>query len=184
MHFITGTRAVRSLAIVALLLGAAACSGSPPPPGAVIASTPTPQTSTPAPSPTATPVDQQIETAVRAYYAELTRAAQTNDTSKLKTMLAKSCPCYRAVRVIDGNRRRGETTPDATFELISVRVHDVVASSASAETRTQDSFYKVFDRSGAAIDRIGATRTHLDLALIKNAAGQWSVTNTFDMENS
>jgi hypothetical protein len=186
MHVATGTRWVRSLVIVTLLLGAAACSSDPTPAGSVTPSSPTPSNDTPSssPSPTETPVEQQIEAAVRAYYAELTRAAQTNDTSKLKTMLAKSCPCYRAVRVIDANRRRGETTPDAVFDLVSIRIHDIVASSASAETRTKDSAYSVLDGSGSKIDRIGATRTHLDLALIKGTTGQWTVTNTFDMETS
>jgi hypothetical protein len=181
MHVTTGTRWLRSLVIAVTLLGAAACSSDPPPAGSV--GTPTPTLSSSTPTPTVTPVAQQVEDAVRAYYAELTRAAQTNDTSRLKPMLAKSCPCYRAVRVIDGNGRRGETTPDAAFQLTSVRVHDVIAQSASAETRTQDAAYKVFDHSGVAIDRIDAAQTHLDLSLIRTASGQWIVANLFDLES-
>src|SRR3954466_8045993 len=99
MHVTAGARWARSVVVVALMMGAAACSGDPPPAGAV--KTPTPTMHSTTPTPTETPVAEQVETAVRAYYAELTRAAQTNDTSKLKTMLMKSCPCYRAVRVID-----------------------------------------------------------------------------------
>jgi hypothetical protein len=182
MYATAGARWLRPLGVAVLLLAAAACSDDPPQAGAVKTPTPSAQSSTP--TPTETPVEQQVEAAVRAYYAELTRAAQTNDTSTLKTMVAVGCPCYRAIRVIDGDRKRGETTPDAIFQLVSVQVHDVIASSASAETRTRDSAYRVLDRTGAVIDRIDAARTHLDLALIRNADGQWKVTNLFDLESS
>jgi hypothetical protein len=181
MLAITGTRAVRSLAIVTLVLGAAGCSGNPPPPGAVTTLTPTVQTSTPTPTPTVTPVDQQIAAAVRAYYAELTHAAQTNDTSKLKTMLAKSCPCYRAVRVIDAGARKGQETPTAKWTLDSVRVHDITGQTGVAEVKYRVTAYDVLDKSGGVIDHIGSHTSHFDLSLLQ-ANTRWIVANVFDLE--
>ncbi|MGZ4609691.1 MAG: hypothetical protein ACXV2H_05495, partial [Actinomycetes bacterium] len=87
--------------------------------------TSSPAVTTSAPTRSATPVEAQVEAAVRAYYAELTRAAQTNDTTELKRLLNRTCPCYRAVRVIEAGATRGETTPDAAWHLDRVRVHDV-----------------------------------------------------------
>jgi hypothetical protein len=181
MLAITGTRAVRSLAIVTLLVGAAACSGNPPPPGAVTTLTPTVQTSTPTPTPTVTPVDQQIAAAVRAYYAELTHAAQTNDTSKLKTMLMKSCPCFNAVRILDHNNQIGRSTPDAAFSLRSVKVHDITGKAAAAEVRYDVSGYDVLTRNGTVKSHIKAQSSHLDLSLI-DVDQAWQVANIFDLE--
>jgi hypothetical protein len=183
MHVATGTRWVRSLVIVTLLLGAAACSSDPTPAGSVTPSSPTPSNDTPSssPSPTETPVEQQIEAAVRAYYAELTRAAQTNDTSKLKTMLAKTCPCYRAVRVIDAGARKGQGTPDAKWTLDSVRAHDITGSAGVAEVKYRVTAYDVLDKSGRAIDRIGRHSSHFDLSLVQ-VDTRWIVANVFDLE--
>jgi hypothetical protein len=182
MHVTTGTRWVRSLMIVTLVLGAAACSSDPPPAGAVKTSTPTASSATPTPTPSVTPVDQQIEAAVRAYYAEIVRAARTDDTSTLQTMVAKSCPCYRTVNVIDKNRRQGEQTPKLAIDLQMVTVHDVVAGSGSAEVKTVDSAYDVLDGSGKFVEHIASARTHLDLSLVRTASGAWIVANFFNLE--
>ena len=179
MHGTAGTRWLRSLGIAVLLLAATACSGDPPPAGAVDTPTPSVQSSTPSPTPT--PVEQQVEAAVRAYYAELTRAAQTNDTSVLKKMLRKTCPCYRAVRVIEAGARQGESTPDAKWTLKSVRVHDITGMAAVAEVNYQVSAYDVVDKSGVVIDHIGSRSSHLDLSLIQSGT-PWVVANIFDLE--
>src|SRR4051812_16391754 len=113
MEVTAGGRRARSGGGVGPVMGGAPRRGGPPPAGAV--KTPTPTMHSTTPTPTETPVAQQVETAVRAYYAELTRAAQTNDTSKLKTMLMKSCPCFNAVRILERNARLGRTTPDAAW---------------------------------------------------------------------
>jgi hypothetical protein len=81
------------------LLGLVGGCSDPDQPSTLPSDTPTPTSSSASPTPS-TP-EQEIEAAVRAYYAELQRAAQTNDTSVLKTMSTKGCPCYRPVRVID-----------------------------------------------------------------------------------
>jgi len=133
------------------------------------------------PTPTATPVEQQVEAAVRAYYAELTRAAQTNDTSTLKTMLMKSCPCHNVVRILEHNTQVGRTTPDAAFSLHSVKVHDITVKAASAEVRYDVSGYDVLRRDGSAKKDVAAQSSHLDLSLLE--VGQaWLVANVFDLE--
>jgi hypothetical protein len=181
MHGTTGTRWLRSLGIAVVLLTATACSSDPPPAGAVETSTPSVSSSTPSPSPTATPVEQQVEAAVRAYYAELTRAAQTNDTSTLRTMVMKSCPCHNAVRIIERNTSIGRTTPDATFSLHSVKVHDITGKAASAEVRYDVSGYDVLGPGGAVKAHVAAQSSHLDLSLLE--VGQaWMVANVFDLE--
>jgi predicted lipid-binding transport protein (Tim44 family) len=179
MHVTAGTRWLRPLGVAVLLLASAACSNDPPPAGTVRTSTPSVQSSTP--TPTATPVEQQVEAAVRAYYAELTRAAQTNDTSTLKTMLRKSCPCYRAVRVIDTGARQGETTPGAKWTLDSVRVHDITGRAAVAEVNYRVSAYDVLDKSGNVIDHIDTRSNHFDLSLVQSGT-PWIVANIFDLE--
>jgi hypothetical protein len=179
MHGTVGTRWLRSLGVAVLLLAATACSGDPPPAGEV--ETPTPSVQSTTPSPTATPVEQQVEAAVRAYYAELTRAAQTNDTSTLKTMVMKSCPCHNAVRIIEHNTQIGRTTPDATFSLHSVKVHDITGRAASAEVRYDVSGYNVFGADGTVKAHVAAQSSHLDLSLL-DVGEAWLVANTFDLE--
>lgn len=179
MHVTAGTRWLRSLVVAVLLLAAAACSDDPPPAGA--AETPAPSVVSSTPTPTETPIEQQVESAVRAYYAELTRAAQTNDTSTLKTLLRKSCPCYRAVRVIDAGAKQGETTPDAKWMLESVRVHDITGQAAVAEVNYRVSAYDVLDKSGDVIDHIGTRSSHFDLSLVQ-LGSPWIVANIFDLE--
>jgi hypothetical protein len=169
--------AVAGLLAVAVLSG---CSGDPDKPATLPSSSPI--TTSASPSPSVTPVEQQVEAAVRAYYAELTRAAQTNDTSTLRRMLDKNCPCFRAVRVIEGNARRGERTPDARFEIVQLKVHDIHGGTAAADTRSEDATYNVLNESGKVIDRIDGTTTHLDLSLVRGRTGQWIIANLFDLE--
>lgn len=179
MNGTAGTRWLRSLGVAVLLLAATACSGDPPPAGAVETPTPSVQSSTP--SPTATPIEQQVEAAVRAYYAELTHAAQTNNTSTLETMVMKSCPCHNAVRIIEHNTQVGRTTPDAAFRLHSVKVHDITGRAASAEVRYDVSGYNVLGPDGTVKAHVGAQSSHLDLSLL-DVGQAWLVANIFDLE--
>ena len=166
-----------AIALVAglLLVG---CS-EPDEPGTITRTTPTPTTSSPSPTPT-TP-EAQVEAAVRAYYDEITRAVRTNDASKLKRMVEKSCPCYNAVEVVEGHAARGETSPDTKFTLQSVRVHDITGRLAAAEVRYKVNAYDVFDSSGEAVASIEAQRSHFDLSLAQTDAG-WIIVNLFDLE--
>jgi hypothetical protein len=169
--------------VVAALVGApglVGCTGSDPEP-ATISTPPT----TPVPStPTTTSPAQQVEAAVRAYYAELTRAAQTNDTSVLKTLTTKGCPCYRPVRVIDRNAQRGYRTPDASFKVVGIKIHDLESKNAAAQVRTSEAPYDVIDMSAKKIGHVSARRSFLDLSLVQGPSGQWIIANEFDLKGS
>jgi hypothetical protein len=175
----TGSVLLRSLVIAVLALGAAGCSDDPEKPGTI--PTPSPTESSTASTPTPTPVEAQVEAAVRTYYAELTRAAQTNDASRLKSMVMSSCPCYNAVKIIERNRREGETTPAARFTLRSAKVHDVNAKTAVAEVHYDVGAYDVLSRDGQVKTRIKAQSSHFDLSLLQ-VEGSWKVANVFDLE--
>jgi hypothetical protein len=165
--------------VVAALVGApgmVGCTGSDPKP-ATISTPPSPAPSTPS----ATSPSQQVEAAVRAYYAELTHAAQTNDTSVLKTLTTKGCPCYRPVRVIRAGDKRGETTPDAVWTVDSLTVHDIEDATASAEVKYHVSPYDVI-KAGGVVDHIGAEHNHYDLSLVMQPGGRWIIANVFDLE--
>jgi len=171
----TGRRAGILLCIV---LAVTACS-DPEPPGTLPDRTPSASSTSASPTP-ATP-EEEVEAAVRAYYAELSRAAQTNDTSKLRTMTTTGCPCYRPVRVIDKNESKGRTTPDARIEIASLRIHDIEGRTALAEVKTNEGMFKVFDSSAEVIGRVPARQNHLDLSLVQTEAGRWIIGNQFNL---
>ena len=70
----TGTVLFR-VALVVIALTGAGCSDDPPEAGGLPSNSPSPSSTSSSPTP-ATP-EEQVEAAVRAYYAELTRAART-----------------------------------------------------------------------------------------------------------
>jgi hypothetical protein len=176
MRAVTG--ALLRLALPALLAVAlSGCSGEPVEGARVPSITPTTSTSSPTP---ATP-EEQVEAAVRAYYAELTRAAQTNDTTVLKTMTTKGCPCYRPVRVIERGAARGQITPDAEWTITSLNVHDIEDDLAVAEVEYRVTAYDVLDGDGKVLGRVNAQTSHYDLSLAKGPRG-WVIGNVFDLE--
>ena len=164
-----------ALVATVLLVG---CS-DPDQPGTAPRTTSTPTTGTPSPTPTT--AEQQVEAAVRTYYAELNRAVQTNDASKLKTLIDKNCPCYNAVKVIERNASENERTPDALFTLQSVRVHDVVGSTAAAQVKYAVSAYDVLDADDDVVTHIKAQRSHFDLSFVRSGS-DWILANLFDLE--
>jgi hypothetical protein len=180
MHVTTGTRWVRSLMIVTLVMGAAACSGDPPPAGAVKSSTPTASSATPTPTPSVTPVDQQIEAAVRAYYAELVRATKTNDTTGLTLLVNKACPCYKSVRTIQDNRRRGRSGPAAHITVDKVDPHDLIGITAGAVVAFRAAAYNLVDRQGNVVTHIRARSYRVDLSFV-STDGAWILHNVFNL---
>jgi cytoskeletal protein RodZ len=156
----------------------AGCS-SPDEPSTVPRTTPPATTTSPSPSPTST--EDQVEAAVRAYYAELVRAGATNDASRLKKLVHESCPCYNAVKVIEGHAARGERSTDSNFDLQLVHVHDVTGKVAAAEVRYKVDAYLVVDSSGDTVAEIKAQTGHFDLSLAQTKAG-WIIINLFDLE--
>jgi predicted lipid-binding transport protein (Tim44 family) len=167
-----GLMAVLGLALVA------GCTDDPKP-GTVGTPTPTPVSSSASPTPS-TP-EAQIEAAVRAYYAELTKAAQTNDTSRLKKLTSRACPCYRPVTVIEAGAKRGETTPEASWSIESVRVHDLEGRSAVAEVKYGVTAYDVIDKDGDVVGSVPARQNHYDLSMVQNRDGHWIIANVFDL---
>lgn len=171
-------RWVRSFVIVTLVMGVAACSDDPTPAGSVKSSTPTVESRTPTPSPT--PVEQQVEAAVRAYYAELVRAKQTNDTAKLTLLVSKACPCYRSVGIIQDNRRRGRSGPDAQIKVEDVNTHDVIGDTAGAVVAFRAAGYNLVDRKGHVVSRIRARSYKVDLSFV-STNGAWILHNVFNL---
>jgi hypothetical protein len=140
--------------------------------------TPASTTSTPSPSPTST--EAQIEAAVRAYYAELTRASQTLRTDELKSLVDKNCPCYGSARSIDETSARGESTPQAAWRVRSVRVHDVLGKTAAAEVKYDVSAYEVFNSAGDKVRGFPARTRHVDLSLVY-FDDAWILSNVFNL---
>jgi hypothetical protein len=156
----------------------AGCS-DPDQPGTVPRTSPTAIINTPSPTPTST--EAQVEAAVRAYYAELTKASSTNDTTTLKKLVARSCPCYQTIAVIDEGAAKGEHAPDAAWRLKHLRVHDIAGKTAAAEVKYHVTAYDVLDASGRVLTHIKADDSHFDLSLVDSAEG-WIISNVFDLE--
>ena len=172
---------LRRCLLAALVLGLVVACSDPDQPSTLPSDTPTPTSSSASPSPSQETVEQEVETAVRAYYAELTRAVQTNDTSVLKTLSTKSCPCNRPIRVIEANERKDWSSPDATFEVASVRVHDLEDRLALAEVRTDEAAYEVVGADDAVVGRVPARKHFLDLTLVKDGSSRWLINNEFNL---
>lgn len=177
MHRLTGSLGLRSLMIASVVL-IGGCSDPPEKAGRVPAGTPS---SNSAPSPTATPVEAQVEAAVRAYYAELARAVRTGETGGLKERVRRSCPCYGSVRSIDRLASKNQSAPKAHIEVSSINVHDVIARSAGAEVSYDVPSYDLVERNGTVVSHIPARRDHVDLSLVSDG-GAWMITNVFNLE--
>jgi hypothetical protein len=180
MHVTTGTRWVRSLMIVTLVLGAAACSGDPPPAGAVKTSTPTASSATPTPTPSVTPVDQQIEATMRAYFEAANSMFRTGQVSELESFSAASCPCRKITRdvakvVADGGRYKG-----TRYLVKRMTVHDVIADSAAVEVTAGVPPYKVISGSGRVLENSSGGELHTDFSLIREGT-RWVVTNAVNL---
>jgi hypothetical protein len=175
----TGTVLLRC-ALVAALLTVPGCSGDPEKPGTLPtrSQSPTPTSTLASPE---TP-EEQVEAAVRAYYAELTRAAQTQDTDRLSTLSTKGCPCYGYVTSINDAAERDQTSPEAAWRVIEVRAHDVAAGDALAEVKYEVAAYTLMDSSGDVIRRFPARVGHVDLSLVR-VRETWIIGNSFDLES-
>jgi hypothetical protein len=171
--------------VLAGLLAAAglcACSGSDPQPS-TLSPSPSPSTSNASPSPSATTPEQQIEAAVRTYYAELTKAAQTQDTSVLATLSTRGCPCFNVVRGIRDARSQGQTSPDASWTVSTVKVSQVKSRTASAEVEYTVSPYDVLKRDGSVQRHFDQQTGHVALSMVRGSdSGPWIIGNLFDLE--
>lgn len=168
-----------SLALVAQVL-LAACSDEPQKPG-TLPTTPSSSPATTSASPTPDTPEEQVEAAVRAYYAELTRAAQTQETSEFKRLVTSGCPCFRVATAIDRIRRLGQATPDAAWTVNKVKVKDLDDKTAVAEVDYSVAAYAVLNDKGLVVDRYPKQRGLVDLSFVLTDRG-WIVGNLFDLE--
>ncbi|MGH8895294.1 MAG: hypothetical protein ACRDWY_18605 [Actinomycetes bacterium] len=177
----TGTlrRSVPAACLVVLGLVAAGCSDADEP--GTLPKTRSPTASSSSPSPTATTPEQQVEAAVRTYYAELTRAAQTQDTTKLKSLANPACPCSGSAKSIDETAAKGRSTPKVSWTVQSINVHDIIKTTAAAEVHYDVSAYEVLSPRGKVINRLPARQGHVDLSLVQDSRG-WILANVFDLE--
>jgi hypothetical protein len=167
------------LSAVVLGLALAGCSSEPDQPATLPDDRPS-ATSTSA-TPSAMTPEEEVEAAVRAYYAELTRAAQTQNTSTLKSMMTRGCPCYGYARSIDQARRRGQKAPEAAWTIRAVRVHHVNSGTAAAEVRYVVEPYALIDGQGDEIRQFPRRKGHVDLSLVDAGEG-WIIGNVFNLE--
>lgn len=176
----TGRRALGPALLVAGVALVGGCS-DPEAPGRVARSTTAPTSSTATPTPSPTTPEQQVEAAVRTYYSELNRTVRTNDPSRLQTLVDRSCPCFNVIKIAQRNASKGQTTPDARFDLKAVRVHNVDKTTAGAEVRYDVTAYRVMNSQGETVTSVPAQSSHFDLLLTRSANG-WIVTNMINLE--
>ncbi len=179
----TGTAQRAGAAVLAGLLGLAVlagCTGSEPKAGTVTP-TPTLSSSGESPSPTATTPEQQIEAAVRAYYAALLLGVQTSQTSDLRLLVTKACPCFAAVQTLEDNRAKGRSGPDAQLDIQELSVHNVKAGLAGASVTYQVSGYDLVNKSGEVVSKIKPRHDAVDLTMVRRPAGTWVVSNVTDL---
>jgi hypothetical protein len=157
----TGTLLRAGLTAVVSLALVAGCTDDPKP-GTL--KTPTASPTSTSASPTPTTPEAQIEAAVRAYYAELTRAAQTNDTSKLTPMVTPGCPCFRTVRGINQARAAGRTTPDVSWTIDSLHVHDVEKGTGHADVEYTVSAYEELNAKAKVVADYPQSQSQVDLS--------------------
>jgi hypothetical protein len=141
------------------------------------------QTGSPtAASPQPTSVQQEVEAAVRNYYAELTRAAGTLDTRQLRRMALTSCSCLGSARAIERVAAKRHRYSAAVWSVRSVRVEEVVGSAALVTVRYVVSAFAVLDRNSRVIERFPRRRaTHsLSLVLVED---RWLMGSVVALEN-
>jgi len=166
-------------ALCAALVAVAGCAGDPERPGTVPSkAAPSPTSSSPSTSPQT--IEEEVEAAVRAYFEELNRASETNDTTRLKTLSSRNCPCYRTVRVINQIADDGERLQGLRWELRSLRVHDVLGRTAQVEVKFDTTRHRVVTASGKTVQRVPASSNRQDWSVIEGEDG-WIITNIIDL---
>ena len=119
---------------------------------------------------------------MRTYYAELTRAAQTGRTARLRTLVHRNCPCFGAVESIQDVANKGFSTPNATWTLESLRVRELAAGQAFVEVRYRVNAHDLIGPDGERADSFPEKRRHLEVSLARSDS-RWVVTNLFDLES-
>ena len=137
----------------------------------------------PTPSVTAslTP-EQQVEAAVRAYYAEVNRALSSGQTTQLAMLSHPQCSCRRLVTYIS-EKWEGGALRGARYELKLVKAHPPLGGVLSALVSYSVSAYDVLDRSGRVIEQVeGVEFSQKDVSLQRNAAGNLVFTRVVNLQ--
>lgn len=160
---------------------ASGCSDGAGRAGTLPSRTATPTTTSASPTPTLTTPEAQIESTIREFFAEVNKAAQTLDTSKLQTMSSRLCPCYGYVRVFRRVKKDKLNLDGAEWNVVSVRVHHLGSNYGFAEVRYVAEPYRVVDANGKVVDQYRRFRQHVDFTLLRTARG-WTIENAVDIE--
>ena len=125
MRVPTGTllrAGVAALVGVAVVTG---CSGSDPEPGRIIpTATASTSVSTPSRSTPSTP-EQQIEATMTEYMDAANKMFATGDVATIRAMSTAGCPCRKVTRYVEQVVSAGGQFRGASYEDVSIRVHDV-----------------------------------------------------------
>lgn len=126
-----------------------------------------------APSPSATPADD-VEAAVRAYFATLAAAGRTGNTTALKRLVDSGCSCRDQVAYIDREAAAGHRIT-TTYSVESVRAHDVTAAGGSATVTFSSPASAVVDAHGHTIRSLAAL-SHVGMEITFRRRGDaWTV---------
>ena len=179
---ILGRRSGVAVALAAGLMTVLSACSDPAQPATLpsksaTATTAAPTTSTPEP-PTA---EEEVEQFIRDYYAELTRAARTQDVSRLKKLSTRGCPCYVYVQAIRSSKSQGLTTPDVEWRAESVVVRVVNEADAVVGVQQVLEPYDALDRQGKVIEHYALQEAKVDFSLVKTNGG-WIIGNTVNLD--
>jgi hypothetical protein len=124
----------------------------------------------PLPIPTGTDLQQAIATA-KLYYAESNRAINTGDTSRLRAMSTRDCPCLAIVNNIDEVWKDGSIRAPQYYTVTSLGSTavnpDRVTAVINAETH--------FDRRGKRISFTPAQRGLRSVFMLEKQNSRWTV---------
>jgi hypothetical protein len=166
--------------VATVAVGLVSGCSEPDKPGTLPSTTPVSTSSTASPSPSPSTPEQQVEAAVRTYYAELARAIRTSSTSKLEPLLTRGCPCYGSVTAIKKQKVHKRRAPGTQIVVTSVKVHDVIQKTAAAEVTYDVNAYDVVGSDGKVFSHVPARRDRVDLSFVMRGDA-WILTNLFNL---
>lgn len=154
-----------------LLAGCESGSGSPSP-------TPTPPGSSSA-SPSSSPA-AEAEAAVRAYYAEINRAASTGQVTELERRIKPECSCARLVRYIEQKWAAGSLR-GAVFTVQKAEARTATDSSAQVIISYSVTRYQVLDRAGKVTETVAAVPSTSAEVRLAREETRWVVTEVLGL---
>ena len=178
----TPTGSLHSAALlVCAVLVLTACSDDPQQPGSLPSDTPSATSSSAVPLPV-TP-EEQVEATMIAYFEETNEAFKSGDVSDLRRFSTSGCPCRDAADGIEETIKSGGRFEDLRYEVTSVKVHDVLSDTASAEVKAIVPPYKVYDAAGEVIEESNGGTLHTDFSLVKHG-NNWIIGNALNLRSS